>query len=290
MASNTLISIVIPTRSLGENPDLDSCLDSLSAQDGLDDVEVILVNDAGKKRDLKKDYPLLNLEIVELKENMGVALALNQGIKKAKGEIIAILDDDSVPAGDWLINLKKAWETNKFYDGICGVFIYNDDDSLASKVYSDLINWYVQLRHHDGSIQYACQGNSSYKRKILDITLGHKPVLGKYGGNDTDFSLRIIKSGGKLKVDENLKARHCPQGLTPLKLCRKYYLFGKAARIITNTHPWRQKTSILDYIHLYKNVFQNKTIFEKPSAIILLTLTQFMTVLGYFNQVLDGGE
>ena len=70
--------------------------------------EVIILNDGSKDNtgkianSLKKRYP--NLKVIN-KPNSGKADSLNQGIKIAKGELIAVVDADSYPAKDAFKNL-----------------------------------------------------------------------------------------------------------------------------------------------------------------------------------------
>ena len=78
---------------------LKDCLDSLVNQDyDNDKYEILLVNDCSKdgSLDILKEYKNKhsNITIIDLKENMGVSHARNEGIKKAKGEYLLFCDAD----------------------------------------------------------------------------------------------------------------------------------------------------------------------------------------------------
>jgi len=63
---------------------------------------------------------IFRLKIVETKRRIGASKARNLGIRKSKGEIIAFLDDDSIPCKWWLKNLVRAYKYGKTVGGVGG--------------------------------------------------------------------------------------------------------------------------------------------------------------------------
>ncbi|MCK5506827.1 MAG: glycosyltransferase family 2 protein, partial [Thermodesulfovibrionia bacterium] len=101
-----LISIVIPNLN-GINY-LPGCLSSIREQT-FKEFEVIVVDNGstdGSVEFIKAGFP--QTLIIENRENRGFAAANNQGIKVAKGEYIATLNNDTEADRDWLANLYNA--------------------------------------------------------------------------------------------------------------------------------------------------------------------------------------
>ncbi len=117
MSSETLhISVVIPTHN-GENT-LPRVLEKLKMQKGTGDIswEIIVVdnNSTDNTENIVREYQKAWLTEYPLKyvfePKQGVLYARNRGAQEAKGEFVGFLDDDNIPADDWV---KKAYEFGK---------------------------------------------------------------------------------------------------------------------------------------------------------------------------------
>lgn len=89
-----LISVIIPTFN---RPDkLKDAIASALAQ-SYKNIEVIVVNDAGKDvADVIKQFNDVRVNLINQETNKGLSASRNIGIKAAKGEYIALLDDDDI--------------------------------------------------------------------------------------------------------------------------------------------------------------------------------------------------
>ena len=86
------------------------CLDSLNQSDFYS-YEVIVIDNGsvdGSLEMIEKNYPLVRL--IKNPENMGFAVACNQGIKAAKGEYIILLNNDIEVESNWLTKLYEGME------------------------------------------------------------------------------------------------------------------------------------------------------------------------------------
>lgn len=98
-----MISIIIP--NFNGRKYFEVCLGALYHQT-YKDIEIILV-DNGSTDDsvafVEKNYP--EVKIIRLTENKGFSAAVNIGIKAARGELIALLNNDTKPTPTWLEKL-----------------------------------------------------------------------------------------------------------------------------------------------------------------------------------------
>lgn len=91
-----ILSIIIPTYNMEKY--LRHCLDSLLIEKGLEDVEVLVINDGSKDsslaiaQDYQSKYP--NTFRVIDKENGNYGSCINRGLKEATGKYIKVLDAD----------------------------------------------------------------------------------------------------------------------------------------------------------------------------------------------------
>ena len=86
------------------------CLDSL-AQSDFDSHEVIVIDNGsvdGSREMIEEKYPQVRL--IKNRENMGFAVACNQGIKAATGTYISLLNNDIEVESSWLSKLYEGME------------------------------------------------------------------------------------------------------------------------------------------------------------------------------------
>lgn len=81
---------------------LDVILPSLAAQHYGDFTTIVVDNGSedDSRRYLAECWP--EVEVIAIEENIGVAAALNRGVRAARGEFVALLNNDLELASDWL--------------------------------------------------------------------------------------------------------------------------------------------------------------------------------------------
>ena len=102
------VSVVVPNwngmRFVG------MCLDSLAKLD-FEDYEVIVVANGsadGSREMIEEQYP--DVKLLKLPDNMGFAIACNEGIKASNAEYIVLLNNDIEVTPDWLRELYEGME------------------------------------------------------------------------------------------------------------------------------------------------------------------------------------
>ncbi|MCG2767418.1 MAG: glycosyltransferase family 2 protein [Anaerolineae bacterium] len=101
-----MISVIIP--NWNGTTLLPGCLDSLRTQTH-PDYEVILVDNASTDDSvemIRREYP--EVRVLELARNLGLTGGVNAGIAIARGEIIALLNNDAEASPAWLTELEAA--------------------------------------------------------------------------------------------------------------------------------------------------------------------------------------
>lgn len=117
--STLSVSVVICTRN--RRAALERCVDSIVNQ-SRQPQEIIIVDDASGKKTKEVINKIANdceipTELIVNEKRMGPPVSRNRGIKAAKGDIIAFLDDDCTADENWVAELSKYYE----YEPIIGV-------------------------------------------------------------------------------------------------------------------------------------------------------------------------
>jgi GT2 family glycosyltransferase len=107
------VTVIVPTYARPER--LAACLEGLRAQTRpAEDVVVIVhVSDEISEHVVERwasDWPELRRADVE---RHGLVAALNRGLASARGELVAFVDDDAVPAADWLERIVTTFQTDE---------------------------------------------------------------------------------------------------------------------------------------------------------------------------------
>ena len=280
-------SVVIPTYNT--TGVLEECIEALSSQKtDKSFFEVIVVNDGGST----ETYPDINhadngLDITYLsQDHKGPAAARNLGIEKAKGEIILLLDDDSLPTDNWLDATIRAWDTSPDFDGIGGYVISEPTDSIYCRVNADFFNWYLEQYSSEGRSSFLVTCNAGYRKDALDRIGRFDDRFKRASGEDRDLNIKILKCGGKMRLDRNILVYH-DRDLTFRSFVRKNFNYGKAAYHIYTKYPEQKYLSSTSYVDIYVSIIRKYgSLKEKFMAFSLITLSQAATAVGYYTALI----
>ncbi len=103
-----MISVVIGT--FNGDRKLGLALDALEAQDSEFPFEVLVVNDASTDS-TAQIASRASVRLINLDRNQGHGHTLNVGLAEARGEYMAMMDDDCVPPPQWIRQLGLAWKS-----------------------------------------------------------------------------------------------------------------------------------------------------------------------------------
>ncbi|MEM1254828.1 MAG: hormogonium polysaccharide biosynthesis glycosyltransferase HpsE [Cyanobacteria bacterium P01_H01_bin.21] len=220
------ITVAIPTYNGAER--IPQVLDRLRQQEGIDNLrwEVIVCDNNSYDHTLDvvveyqknwpKEYPLRYCFVPE----QGAAFARQRAVTEAHGQIVAFLDDDNIPAYDWLFNVN------------CFAQAYPQAGAFGSQIHGDF-----QGSLPDGFEQIACflaiveRGNKPHlytpKSKILPpaaglavrkkawlnavperLFLNHKGKKAGLASEDLEAMLYIQKAGWEIWYNSDMVVTH----------------------------------------------------------------------------------
>ena len=131
---NPLVSVIVPTYNNARY--IDKCISSLLKQTYIN-IEVIIVDDGSEDMtpQIVKDMYKHDQRILYIKQdNMGVCVARNNGIDKAKGKYLLFVDSDDYLQEKYIDHLVRSAEANHSELVIGGYSLVKEDGSLISKV------------------------------------------------------------------------------------------------------------------------------------------------------------
>ena len=188
-----LISVIIPVYNAPKKY-LEECIDSVLKQT-YENFEICIVDDASTSEDtiecLKRYEKKEKCNVRWCNENGHISKASNYAVEIAKGEYIALLDNDDVLDENALLENVKLLNTNNNYD-----LIYSDEDKI------DFDGKFCEPHFKPDfspdtllSLNYICHF-TIIRKEIFDKVGGFK--IGTEGAQDYDLFLRISEITTKI--------------------------------------------------------------------------------------------
>lgn len=190
-----MISVVIP--SFNEEERIERCLVSLTKQDfPRNDYEIIVVD--GGSKDKTREIAEKYADIVFIQTSPKVGGARNDGSLRARGEIIATTDADTILPPDWLSRIK-----HNFSDPDV-VMLYGPvkpiEATIKNRVYLFFANCFAYLGYLTGTVLFTLGCNSAFRADPFK-------KAGMYRVSDAGDDLEVahrMKRIGKVKFDRKL--------------------------------------------------------------------------------------
>lgn len=208
------ISVIIPT--IGRQKALHNCLNSLSRQSILPD-EIVIVDNSADSKCLpgrsNSSYLLsgtkINIKYIR-EARRGVAYARNAGIKAAKNDLIAFIDDDCIADKDWI---EKIMDSAKKYTGV--LIQGMNYNGLPNNIFSCIEHFTTQSFFFSGLFK---DSQGIYYSKFLDTKncLIKKSLVPRFSYfdkqffmlEDVDFSLTMARKGIKTILNKDIRVLH----------------------------------------------------------------------------------
>lgn len=207
-----MISVLIATKN--RNNDLANCIHSI-LQNKTANFEIIILDQSTNK--LSKlvcgNFNNQKIRYFHVK-NGGKSSALNFGIEKAKGEILAFTDDDCIVSNNWLKTINKIFFENKQSAIIFGKSLpYKKKanknlicPSVFSKNSKSVINKPVYHASNIGFGNNMAIRNQNNKNLFFSNWLG--PGSSAYAAEDAEIALRFLINKQIIVYDPKLLVFH----------------------------------------------------------------------------------
>lgn len=184
------------------------------------DFELIVIDNASTDESLEIARSYVgreNYTLIENDRNTGFSYAVNQGIRAAKGEFVALFNNDAFAEPDWLENLIRAAEADERIFAVSSLMIRHFERELADDAGDYVTILGFACKRGDGMkasrytkpcrVFSACGGAALYRKSILDkIGLFDENFFAYY--EDVDISWRANSLGYKNVYCPTAKCYH----------------------------------------------------------------------------------
>ncbi len=226
-----MISVVIP--SWNGKALLADCLPSLYAQT-YTDFEIIVVDNGSEDGTvdwLKTNHP--GVIPVVLEKNTGFTGGVNAGISVARGELIVLLNNDTVTDPTWLESLDRAAAANPEYSLFTSKVLLMHDrvrldtagDGFTIAGFGYKIGWMERDGSKFSSPQqvFGASGCAAMYRRVVFDTIGLFDVDFFAFAEDLDISFRALLAGFKCLFVPDARVYHQVRATAPSSLTLKLY-------------------------------------------------------------------
>jgi glycosyltransferase involved in cell wall biosynthesis len=218
------ITVLIPTYRRPK--DLARCLESLKHQTRPPDEVLVVVRDSDSPtQTMLEGFDAASLPLKTVMVSVpGQVAALNTGLDNAKGEIVAITDDDAAPRPQWLERMESHYLADGTVGGVGGRDWLHDGMQLAEGADGELdvvgkLQWFGRFipHHHLGAgkpreVDTLRGANMSFRQSAIAHLRFDERLRGTGAQplNDVAFSLAVKRAGYKLIYDPEVAVNHYP--------------------------------------------------------------------------------
>jgi len=233
--------------------------------------EVIIADDGSKDDSvdfIKDKYPQVK---IVTHRHLGFAKNCNDAVKKAKGDIIVLLNSDVLPAKDFLNTLRF-----DFQDPTVSAVSLNEKQwSWATAKWEKgfVIHGPGEKAKQNHISFWASGGSAAFRKDIWEKLGGFDSLYYPFYWEDVDLSYRAWKRGLRVIWDPQSVVKHKHEGTIGLNFSKKYIDFISQRNQLL--FIWKNITSIKMFyehkIYLWKKIFREPG-FLKPFAAALIKL------------------
>lgn len=150
------VSVVVPCYN--EQDNIRDCVDQIAAVLGAAQIpaEIVLVNDGSTDDTLERANSLSMsnsfVRVVDLGENCGKAIALKEGVRRARGDLVAFFDADlQYSAEDLVTMITHLKDGHDFVNGTRDYNGYGASRTAFSRLYNRIVRFLFQMDLRDSN-------------------------------------------------------------------------------------------------------------------------------------------
>jgi glycosyltransferase involved in cell wall biosynthesis len=244
---SNFISIIIPVFNdpKGLRDTISTLIENNKA---IKNYEILVCNDGSGSKEIKEIKRLIQkynyIKIINIVPNQGSYNARNEGIKIAKGNIIAFLDAGVFVQKGWYEEVNKNIENYDYLAGNVKVPLKwaKNPGEIYDAITAFPVKNLLQTYHFGVTANLVIKKNIISKVGYFDRRLR--------SGGDLDFGRRIYQYGIKQVYLQNLKVLHKPRGLREAKIKTKRVLQGTMdlIKFYPNTYSYLKNRLFIIYI------------------------------------------
>jgi glycosyltransferase involved in cell wall biosynthesis len=247
------VSVVVPTRNRPEL--LRRCLAVLEAQSI--PLEVVIVEDS---------------------EGRGPAWARNEGVRRARGEVICFTDDDCAPEPSWAEALAAPILAGSA-QATAGRTLMGVGATAADRAWEAIVGYLQEQAAAPGSASpgFAATANLACTRQLLE-QLPFDESFPAAAGEDRDWAERAANQGTAPLFVPEAVVLHRP-GMSVRDFLRQQYRYGQGAARYRSAGPGRSVGAPSFYLGLLRAGFA-----AGAAPGMLVSAAQFATIAGVIRE------
>ncbi|SMO68029.1 glycosyltransferase [Fodinibius sediminis] len=214
-----LVSVITPVYNAEEQ--IDDFLDALQNQQyPREHFEIIVVDNGSTDRTVQKIQSHSDIILCRRTDVQNPYAARNEGLSRARGDILVLLDVNCTPTPHWLQNgIRRLRKTDADLVGGQISFTYSNEETFG-EWYDSLL--FVDMKDLIDRGQSCAGGNLFFKREVLD-TVGPFPENHR-SGMDLYWTKKASRAGFKLVYDAHAEVHYPARPFLPLM--RKVFRVG----------------------------------------------------------------
>ncbi len=191
-----MISVIVP--AYNEEANIRACLKSLCCQTlPRDEYEIIVVD--GNSRDRTREIAEEYADLVFIQTSKKVGGARNDGVMRARGDIVATTDADCIIPPDWLEVIENDFRNNCIAQ-LYGT-VYPIEDGIKNRLSLMGANMFSRMGYYTHSLYYTLGCNTAFDREAF-IRVGMYRCID--AGDDLEIARRIRKIG-RVRFDSRMR-------------------------------------------------------------------------------------
>jgi glycosyltransferase involved in cell wall biosynthesis len=213
------VSVIVPCYNAKKT--IEGCLSGLMDQD-YPSYEIIVVDDNSNDGTAELLGAVDGITLIVSKANKGPAYSRNKAVKESTGNLILLIDSDSLVDDDRLI-AKHVLAHDGHRSHIIGGGIQGIGKSCVAKA-DKYSHWFLNIPNSANNVgTHLVTNNMSMRREVFEGIGGFDIKLRT--GEDTDFCERALKSGYKLGLRSDAVVKHYDRELLK-DFVKNFYLTG----------------------------------------------------------------